>query len=123
MEYFVLLADRYWSSKSNIMFVITATELKKLIGHTIAKADNEPVIITKSNKPRVVMLSIHEYNRLITNQKDYVEPVVEVSESEIDNNSVSNPLPNPLVYNDKKIKEIEKLTLEELLRYGTAWKD
>ena len=29
------------------MFVITATELKQLIGHTIARAYNEHVIITK----------------------------------------------------------------------------
>lgn len=103
------------------MFVITATELKKLIGHTIAKADNEPVIITKSNKPRVVMLSIHEYSRLLKNQKDYVEPVEEIVEEQKED--LSSILPNPLVYTDKKIKEIEKLSLDEVLRYGTAWKD
>lgn len=106
------------------MFVITATELKQLIGHTIAKADNEPVIITKSNKPRVVMLSIHEYNRLIKNQKDYIEPKIEESKQEIDNSDSNNiNTHNPLVYNDNKIKEIEKLSLEEILRYGTAWSD
>lgn len=44
--------------------VITATELKELLGHTLRQAKNEVIMITKSNKPSIVMLSIEEYERL-----------------------------------------------------------
>lgn len=44
--------------------VITATELKELLGHTLKQARSEVIMITKSNKPSVVMLSIEEYERL-----------------------------------------------------------
>lgn len=44
--------------------VITATELKELLGHTLKQAKSEVIMITKSNKPSVVMLSIEEYERL-----------------------------------------------------------
>lgn len=105
------------------MFVITATELKKLIGHTIAKADNEPVIITKSNKPRVVMLSIHEYNRLLKNQKDYVEEeLTEVIEDKV----VEYDVPPPIEYKETTIIDdnIKNMTLEEILKlHGSAWHD
>ena len=57
-------------------------------------------------------------------QKDYIEPKIEESKQEIDNSDSNNiNTHNPLVYNDNKIKEIEKLSLEEILRYGTAWSD
>lgn len=51
--------------------IISATELKELIGHTIDMAKKEPVIITKTNKPVVVMISLQEYNRLIAMEEIY----------------------------------------------------
>lgn len=44
--------------------VITATELKELLGHTLKQAKKEVILITKSNKPSIVMMSIEEYERL-----------------------------------------------------------
>lgn len=51
--------------------VITATELKELLGHTLKQAITETVVITKSNKPSVVMISIEEYERLLSIEDKY----------------------------------------------------
>ncbi len=105
------------------MFVITATELKKLIGHTISMADKQPVLITKTNKPRVVMLSVHEYNRLLKNQKDYVEETTEIIEVE---EKVEYDVPKPIEYVENTINEeaLKNMSLDEILKlHGTAWND
>lgn len=46
------------------MINVPATEVKQRFGQYIDAALNEPVLIEKSGRPSVVMLSITEYERL-----------------------------------------------------------
>ena len=105
------------------MFVITITEFKKLIGHTVAVADKQPVFITKSNKPRCVLLSYDEYNRMVQNQKDYVAPV---EQPEVPNPTPTLVLEKPKEYVEQKMDmdKIAGMTIEQILSlHGTAWND
>ncbi|SCM75236.1 Prevent-host-death family protein [uncultured Pleomorphomonas sp.] len=40
-----------------------STELKRLIGDVLDAASREPVAITKHNKPRYILMSVHDYER------------------------------------------------------------
>ena len=44
--------------------VFTASDLSRRSGNVIAEAAHQPVIITHRNKPRLVMLSVEDYDRL-----------------------------------------------------------
>lgn len=40
-----------------------STELKRMLGDVLDAASREPVTITKHNKPRYVLMSLHDYER------------------------------------------------------------
>jgi len=46
------------------MLSFTANQAKTQFGEMIAKAQREPVSITKNGKPSVVVMSIEDYNEL-----------------------------------------------------------
>jgi prevent-host-death family protein len=46
------------------MISFTANQAKTQFGEMIAKAQREPVSITKNGKPSVVVMSIEDYNEL-----------------------------------------------------------
>jgi len=46
------------------MLTVNATEMKQRMGQYIEKALVEPVVIHKSDRPVVVMISMNEYQRL-----------------------------------------------------------
>lgn len=46
------------------MLKVVATEVKQRLGQYLENAQSEPVIIQKSGRPSVVMLSFAEYERL-----------------------------------------------------------
>lgn len=46
------------------MQIIAATEIKQRLGQYLETALTEPVIIKKSGRPSIIMLSIAEYERL-----------------------------------------------------------
>ena len=50
---------------------ITATEIKNHFGEYLEEAISEPVVIEKTGRPVAVMLSIKEYDRLISLEDDY----------------------------------------------------
>lgn len=106
------------------MFVITITEFKKLIGHTVAAADKEPVLITKSNKPRCVLMSYKEYNQMVQNQKDYVEPVPLPPEGPKPTPTLVLEKPKEYVEQKMDMDKIAGMTIEQILSlHGTAWND
>ncbi len=49
----------------------TATDMKNHFGEYLEGAISEPVVIEKTGRPIVVMLSIKEYERLITLEDTY----------------------------------------------------
>lgn len=46
------------------MLLVAATEIKQRLGQYLESAQSEPVIIKKSGRPSIVMLSFSEYERL-----------------------------------------------------------
>lgn len=40
-----------------------STDLKRMLGDVLDAASREPVTITKHNKPRYVLMSLHDYER------------------------------------------------------------
>ena len=51
----------------------TATELKTNLGTYLQKAIREPVIVEKNNRTMAVLLSIEEYERLVSLEDKYWE--------------------------------------------------
>jgi len=46
------------------MLLVAATEIKQRLGQYLETAQSEPVVIKKSGRPSIVMLSFSEYERL-----------------------------------------------------------
>ncbi len=55
------------------MTMITATELKNHLGHYLHQAYREPVIISKTGRPSVVMLAYTDYDRLFLGMQQDAE--------------------------------------------------
>ena len=72
------------------MEIFTANEAKNHFGEVILKSQREPVQVTKSGKPIVMVVSMEEYNASEELKLRYVREHIEESLKDIENGNVED---------------------------------
>ena len=72
------------------MEIFTANEAKNHFGEIILKSQREPVQVTKSGKPIVMVVSMEEYNASEELKLRYVREHIEESLKDIENGNVED---------------------------------
>ena len=70
------------------MEIFTANEAKNRFGEVILKSQREPVQVTKSGKPIVMVVSMEEYNASEELKLRYVREHIDESLKDIENGNV-----------------------------------
>jgi len=74
--------------------VVSATQARIHFGEILRRAQSAPVIVERSGKPAVVILSKQEYDRLLASQEDWLS-MVERSRAAISARMKGRAMPEP----------------------------